>query len=379
MNKPFLYILSLLFALYGYASSVAHSAEVQREPTPVIVDTDMGSDDWMAILYLLQNPAVELKAITVDCVGETYCLPGAVNVTRLMEIAKRSQIPVFFGYEPAVTLNYQYPNMIRYYVSSMQAEGYNEIKGVPVYSGNAVAHLHHLIVDAGKAGKPLTLISIGSATNLAAAIEMAKAGGEFTNFQKGVKQIFKGGGSVGEVVKGRLTNRNIKGNINMPGLFPSDNSTAEWNIYPNASAAEILISSSLPVTLIPLNLSGDVPVTKASYKRLLDTAKSDVARFVVQVIADLVSYLGGWEKVDGGLYYWDPTVVVSAINPDLVSEKYVDVSLCVETADNSYHGTTYVDEGSKCERIGAKSGLVTVYTKIKSEAFLTEFFRVLNR
>ena len=43
---------------------------------PVIIDTDMAADDWMAILYLLNRPDVSVAAITVSGTGEAHCEPG---------------------------------------------------------------------------------------------------------------------------------------------------------------------------------------------------------------------------------------------------------------------------------------------------------------
>ena len=378
-RNPFLLLVALLLTLTGCAAPTHHAADKPCppvKPTPVIVDTDMGFDDWMAILYLLNNPAVELRAITVDCAGETYCPSGAVNATRLIEIAGRTRIPVFYGVEPNATLDYQYPPLIRYGATTMEVSGFDEVKGVPFYADNAAGHLYHLISEAGRADDPLTLLSIGSSTNLAAALALAAEEGP-RHFRKGVKRIFKGGGSVGRAVEGRLTNEEIKGNINIPGIFQSDNTTAEWNIYPNAPAAQALVTSGLPFTLIPLNLSDEVPITEDSFNRLKKMAKSDEARFVVQVVEDNVRVQGGWSKVE--LDYWDPSVVVSALNPGLVTERYRKVPLCVDTAGGRFHGTTYVDVDNQCARLGVKSGEVEVYTQLPLQAFEGEFFSVLNR
>jgi pyrimidine-specific ribonucleoside hydrolase len=361
------------------------AAPTTNTPLPVIVDTDMGFDDWMAILYLLNNRAIDIKAISVDCAGETYCPAGAINVTRLIEISKKSQIPVFYGNEPDSTLTHQYPTLIRYSATAMDVTGFNKIKGVPFYTNNAAAHLKNLIIDAGKKNTPLTLLSIGSSTNLAAAIALTTAE-ERVDFKNGIKRIFKGGSAVGKAVNGKLSNQEIKGNINIPGIIKSDNTTAEWNIYPNARAAEALITSGLPITLIPINLSDQVPITEASFNMLNSMAKTDQARFVIEVISSIIKLEGGWGEAE--LDYWDPSVVVAAINPSLVTEKYTDVELCVDVSDNQYHGTTYIntkdDESNtngqkKCEALGLKSGKVDVYTSLSTKGFQKEFFSALAK
>lgn len=353
------------------------SAKESFSPTPVIVDTDMGFDDWMAILYLLNNPNVDVKAITVDCAGETYCPAGAINATRLIEIAgkNKSMIPVFYGSEPVSTLDYQYPTLIRYGASTMQVKDFSKYKGLPFYTDNAPAHLYHMIKEAGINNTPLTLISIGSATNYAHTLQLAKQYND-PDFGKGIKQFIKGGGAVGKVKDGEITNKHINGNINIPTIFKSNNKTAEWNIYPNAEAASQLITSGFPITMVPLNLTSHVPITQTSYDELKAQAKSPLAKFVVQVIIDNIEVQGGWGTAK--LEYWDPAVVVSALNPQLVTEKYSDVPMCVDTSNNKYHGTTYVNIDNKCTKLNAPIGNVDVYTKIPKESFVKAFVDVLN-
>lgn len=126
---------------------------------------------------------------------------------------------------------------------------------------------------------------------------------------------------------------------------------------------------------MPLSLSDNVPITEASFNTLSDIAHTPEAHFVVSVIDSNVQVQGGWDKID--LSYWDPSVVVSSINPGLVTKKFSDVKLYVQTENNQYHGTTYVYE--KCDGLKVASGVLEIYTEIPQKAFLKEFFGVLNR
>src|SRR5262245_2081040 len=63
-------------------------------PRPVIIDTDMGADDWLAILYLLRRPDIDVLAISVAGTGETHCAPGVRNALGLLELARYRNIPV---------------------------------------------------------------------------------------------------------------------------------------------------------------------------------------------------------------------------------------------------------------------------------------------
>jgi inosine-uridine nucleoside N-ribohydrolase len=234
---------------------------------------------------------------------------------------------------------------------------------------------------AAKANNPITILSIGTSTNIAQAIELAKELGIFEGFASGIKMIYKGGGAVGEVQNGQLTNTNIPGNLSIPGLFSSNNKTAAWNIYANAQAAATLFTSGLHVTQIPVNLSDEVDITENSYNTLKASAKTRAAQFVVSDIISNVNDQGGFGKEE--LDYWDPSVVVAALNPSFVANKFELVQICVDTNQGVTHGTTFVNSPSgqttKCGQLNLNTGNITVYTSIDTNMFYEDFITVLNK
>lgn len=329
----------------------------------------------MAILYLVNSPKISVQAITVDCVGETYCPQGAKNATKLLKLAGQAQIPVYYAIEPAETLAYQFPEKIREAATLMDVSGFNQLPGTANYSPGAVAELSKRLIAAGKAREPITIVSIGTSTNIAAAFELAEKNQQADKFRKGVAMIYKGGGAVGEPENGSLTNNNIPGNLTIPGIYTSNNKTAEWNIFANATATQVLFTSQLPVTLVAVNLSNQADITESSYKKLTQSASTEAARFVAADILTNINQQGGWGKAE--LDYWDPSVAVAAVNPDFVTTRYDHVAMCVDTCKGDTHGTTYV--GSKCAAIKASTGLVTVFTGIDKDKFYREFIDTLNQ
>ena len=375
---------SVLFMFFGCVSAnhrPGNSASNDQGKIPVIIDTDMGFDDWMAVLYLLNKSDIDIKAITVDCAGETLCPFGAVNATKLLKLAGKPDIPVFFGEAPPSTLLYQFPPVIRKSATAMDVPGFNDIPGTKNYYGEAAAHMVTLALQAVETKTPLTIISIGTSTNIAQAVQQSKDKGLFGHFAKGIKMVYKGGGAVGEAVNGFLTNKNIHGNLSIPDIFSSENKSAEWNIYANASGTETLSVSGLPITLIPVNLSDQVNITKQSYKDLKETAKTASAKFVVSDIKVNVDSQGGWDKVE--LDYWDPSVAVAALSPGFITKKYSGVQSCVETNKGDAHGTTYVNtplgSSSKCKEINLEAGTIFVYTAIDTDKFYKDFTNTLNK
>ncbi len=116
----------------------------------------------MAILHLLNSDKVSIEAITVDCAGETHCPDGAINATRLLTLAGRGDIPVYYGHQPETTVPYPFPLMIRKGATEMAVPGFTDLPASKKYSDGAPRELERRLVEAGDRGEPLTIIFIGT-------------------------------------------------------------------------------------------------------------------------------------------------------------------------------------------------------------------------
>ena len=76
--------------------------------TPIVIDTDVGSDDLLAIAFLLSRRDVQIEAITVVN-GLAHVVPGALNVCRLLTLAGQSHIPVYAGLEGPLRRDRAFP------------------------------------------------------------------------------------------------------------------------------------------------------------------------------------------------------------------------------------------------------------------------------
>src|ERR1700680_3759543 len=72
------------------------AAFCRAQTRSIIIDTDAGSDDFLAIAFLLSHPSVHIDAITVAN-GLAHVDAGARNLTRLVEASGRTNLPVFAG------------------------------------------------------------------------------------------------------------------------------------------------------------------------------------------------------------------------------------------------------------------------------------------
>ena len=131
---------------------------------PVIIDTDAGSDDIMAISLLLAHPSIRIDAITVVN-GLAHVDAGARNVGRLLDLAGRKSVPVFAGRSTPLRGNNEFPAEWRKIsddlpgVSLLPATRRPESKRAADY---LVEHLR-------AAREPVQILALGPLTNLAEA------------------------------------------------------------------------------------------------------------------------------------------------------------------------------------------------------------------
>src|SRR5271169_723834 len=82
------------------------------ESLPVIIDTDCGSDDLMAIAFLLGRKDVRIEAIVVDN-GLAHVRAGASNILKLLQLGEHGDIPVFIGRETPLRGERAFPDSWR--------------------------------------------------------------------------------------------------------------------------------------------------------------------------------------------------------------------------------------------------------------------------
>src|SRR5712691_204867 len=105
-HRRLLAALGLALAATVCATSARRTAPL--EPTGVIIASDSGSDDLMAIAFLLTRRDARIEAITIVN-GLAHVRPGAANVLRLLELAGRSDIPVYVGRETPLKPTAEFP------------------------------------------------------------------------------------------------------------------------------------------------------------------------------------------------------------------------------------------------------------------------------
>jgi len=309
------------------------------ESVPVVLDVDMAMDDVSALLYLLQHPAVDLRAITVNGVAFARCDGGVRATLGLLEVARAPDIPVACGREEAYPGGRPAPDAWR---NSADA-----LYGAQVTTGGRQADPRPaaaLLADTiAAAPGEIVVIALGPLTNLAEAFQADPT------LAGQIKQLVIMGGALD--VPGNVANEN-------EGI---SNQYAEWNFLADPVAADIVLASGAPILLVPLDATNDVPFTRSFYQRLQRHHPARPAVFTYNLM-----YLNQW-WLDGGMFWWDTLAAAAALDESLLTlrEERVDV---------------VTDEGPETARLirAAAGAPVRLATAADRSRFESLFLAVLN-
>jgi inosine-uridine nucleoside N-ribohydrolase len=338
--------LALVFTGFQLAGPGARSAAAQA-PHRVIIDTDPGTDDALAILLAFNSPEVKVEGITVVAgnVTEPVGLDDALGITAL---AGRCDVPVAGGAKGPL----HGPLVVEPFWN-----GANGLGGAQLPPTRCKADSHFgpdLIIDlVHKYPHEITLIPVGPETNIALAVL------KDPSIVPLVKGIVLMGGSISG------------GNVN---------GAAEFNIFADPEAADVVFNAGWPVTMVGLDVT-EVTLIKNDDVAQLEKNAGPEAKFAV----DIAKFqIGLYESTAfGGGAIHDALAVGAAIDPSFLTTKPMHVD--VETAGRfargetigNRHGTTdkVVAAGDHFETVGVNpiAANVNVAVGIDSARFIKFF------
>ena len=263
-----------------------------NQPLPCIIDTDVAIDDWMAMLFLLGHPQVDVRAITVTATGEAHAKPGVRTVQGLLALTGHGSTAVAVGRSTPLRGQQAFPLALRW---AMDVRLFLRLPRPlqPAAQQSAVALLAEQITEAPQ---PVTIVALGPLTNLAEALlaQPALAGR--------IARIVIMGGAW-----------RVPGNIET--LSPkSDNPHAEWNIFCDPYAADVVLRCGAPITLVPLDATDQVPLTDDLVQRLAAGPATPASQFTLRAIRRIRPLLRGQ-----AFYLWDPLAAAVAVHPEMVT------------------------------------------------------------
>lgn len=280
-------------------------------PTPprkIIIDTDPGQDDAVAILLALASP--ELDVLGITCVAGNVPLPLTSKNARIVcELAGKPETRVFAGCDAPIK---------RKLVTAEHVHGKTGLDGIalpdpvmPLQPQHAVDFLIETLREEPEGS--VTLCPLGPLTNIATAMKKAP------DIVPRIAEIVLMGGAYFEV-----------GNITP---------TAEFNIYVDPEAAEIVFKSGVPLVVLPLDVTHKALTTRARVEAFR-TLGSHVGHAVA-------SWTDFFERFDMAKYgsegapLHDPCVIAYVLDPSLFTGRHVNVE--IETEGRFTLGMTVAD------------------------------------
>lgn len=281
------------------------------DPIALIVDTDAGSDDLMAIAFLLTRPDVRIEAVTISN-GLAHVPKGAANVLRLLALAGHSDIPVYLGSVTPLRKAAEFPAEWRRVSDELPGVHLPNAGRAPETMGAADFLVRRLRAGASR----VLILALGPLTNLAQAFQRAPAAAQR------IDRLMIMGGAF-----------RTPGNLGDGGLYKTQNKRAEWNIFVDSLAARIVFRSGAKIELVPLDATSKVPVNMAFLEEVRKKATSRLGRFVTEVLeSDRESIQGGYFQA------WDPLAAVALVDPGVAIWTSLDVNVNDEGATGEGSG-----------------------------------------
>jgi pyrimidine-specific ribonucleoside hydrolase len=261
--------------------------------SPVIIDTDAGSDDLMAIAFLLSRKDVKIEAITITD-GLAHVPAGAANVLRLLQLAGSTGAPVYPGAEEPLERTAPFPAEWRRTSDTLPGVTLPAAKRKP--EGRRAADF--LVERLADSGRPVRILALGPLTNLGAAFRRAP------QCVRSVTELVIMGGAVA-----------VRGNLDDGGFFKTPNTTAEWNLFHDPLAAEIVFHSGVRMRMIPLDATNKVPID-GRFLQELSRVRTPLAEVVAQILETERPLIE--QKI---FFAWDPLAAVALVDPAVVTTR----------------------------------------------------------
>ena len=278
------------------------------ERRKIIIDTDPGQDDAAAIMLALASPELEVLGLTAVA-GNVPLRLTSRNVRIICELCNRTDVPVYEGAERP---------LVREPITAEHVHGSTGLDGaefdeptMPVQDQHAVDFIIETLLR--EPAGTVTLCTLGALTNIAIALNKAP------EIAPRVKELVMMGG----------------------GYFEGGNITpaAEFNIYVDPQAADIVFRSGIPIVMMPLDVTHKLLTTKDRVAKIRDIGTRPALA--------MVGMLEFFERFDvekygsdGGPLH-DPSVIAYLIKPELFTGR--DCNVEIEVSSELTIGATVVD------------------------------------
>jgi purine nucleosidase len=305
----------------------------------IILDTDPGIDDSLAILLALTSPEISLDGLSVVH-GNSSTAQGTVNALSVLELAQASHIPVYKGCEiPLVQ-----PSLLAPETHGEQGIGYAKLPA-PQTSPQVQHGSDFLIEEIMSMPGEVTLVCIGPLTNVAMAIRKEP------RIVENVKEVFIMGGAIRH--EGNTT------------------PLAEFNTFVDPHAAHIVFHSGMPITLTPLDVTYQCVFLKDDLNRL-SKIDSPITKFIADATRFYMEFHDEYQKIDGCVIN-DPLTLALTFMSELCD--YQDLYVDVDLSGGVSMGKTFAD----FYRMTGKPANVKVALGVRPRDFMELFLERMEK
>lgn len=287
-------------------SSAGITLDTMAETRHIIIDTDMASEDYVSLLYLLNHPGIDVLAITIAGTGEAHCEGGIRSALGLLELSGKAGVPVTCGSETPLVGDHQFPEPLRtaadraFWLDLPESTQQPDPRSAP-----------QLIVDlVSESDEPVSIIAVGPLTNLAQALQLD------AQVMSAVESIWIRGGAI-----------RTSGNVRLGETEAQP--VAEWNIFIDPAAANLVLKSGILIYLVPLDATEYVPVTLSFVRYAQENGSSTVMALVNDLMQMLRPLL-----TNGTYQFRDALTAVSFTDEQVIEFEEMKI-LVLEDGSNS--------------------------------------------
>ena len=264
----------------------------------IIIDTDPGIDDTMAILMALHSPELEVVGLTA-IFGNTDVETCAQNALRLVELEGNDHIPVAKGAAQALVIP---PGDLGTYVHGV--DGMGNTNPPPPHGKLLEMSAAQFIVDTVLANPgEITLVPVGPLTNIALALRLEPKIADL------VKEVVIMGGAAG-----------VPGNISP---------VAEANIYHDPHAARIVFEAGWKLVMVGLDVTTKVVQTRA-HLDAIGASGSRAGAFIHKILPTYQEFHDQVYGMKGAIHTHDPSAIAYVIDPGLFHTEHWPVYVEVD-------------------------------------------------
>jgi purine nucleosidase len=273
----------------------------------VLIDTDPGIDDALALMLALRSPELEVVGVTIVH-GNVDVERGTANAFKILDVMGRRDVPVAPGAAAPLLRELRTAEIVH------GQDGLADLVTTPVdVDPRPIAGPVFIVETLQSSDEPVTLVTLGPLTNVAIALSFAP------EIVQRIERIVSMGGAV-----------RAEGNATP---------AAEFNVLVDPEAAEIVLRSAAPITLVPLDVTMKA-IFRDEWAERLRGSGDPVERFAGNLASFVIRVYREYYGI-AGMALHDPLAMAVAIDPSLVETQALFVT--VDRGEGISTGRTVAD------------------------------------